>query len=191
METKSVLPYNFISSLSLVIAPLLFGASTFFWTNGEYGVTGGTVLALATVFWIMAFVTLFDKLKPEMPLYSSIGLVIAIYGSISGNNFGMVGVFSEAFDISHDTYLNKASEYPLGFNLLLFWAGPLFPLSLFVLGINLMRKKVVPGWVGIMICLGAIAFPLSRIPRIEMIAHAADLLIAIPLISIGLKDINR
>ena len=169
---------------------MLFGASTFFWTDGEYGVTGGTVLALATVFWIMAFITLFDKLKSEMPLYTSIGLVVAIYGCIAGNNFGMVGVFSEAFDISHDTYLNAASEYPLGFNLLLFWSGPLFPLSLLVLGVNLMRKKVVPPWVGIMICLGAIAFPASRIPRIEMMAHAADLLIAIPLIFIGLKEIK-
>lgn len=38
-----------------VIAPLLFGASTFFWQNGEYGVTGVTLLTLSMIFWIPVF----------------------------------------------------------------------------------------------------------------------------------------
>jgi hypothetical protein len=34
--------------------------------------------------------------------------------------------------------------------------------------------------------MGAIAFPLSRIPRIDLVAHAADVLVLVPLASIGL-----
>ena len=177
--------------LSLIIAPLVFGASTFFWENGEYGVTGGTILVLSMIFWIPAFIGLFELLKDKMPRYSSIGFLIATYGCISGSNFGMVGVFSKVFQISHDTYLNEAANHPLAFNLLLFGSGPLFPLSLLVLGITLLRKKAIPMWTGVLISLGAIAFPLSRIPRIEVIAHIADLFLVIPLSFIGMRYISN
>ena len=172
---------------SMIIAPLIFGASTFFWKNGEYGVAGGTILVLSMIFWIPAFIGLFELLKDKMPNYTSIGFLVATFGCISGANFGMVGVFSEAFQISQDTYLGQAAKQPLAFNLLLFWSGPFFPLSLLILGINLLRKKVVPAWTAVLICLGAIAFPLSRIPRIETVAHVADILLVIPLLYIGLQ----
>jgi hypothetical protein len=170
---------------SMIMAPFIFGASTFYWKNGEYGITGGTILVLSMVFWIPAFIGLFEFLKDKMPTYTSIGFLIATYGCISGVCFGMVGVFSEAFEISHDAYLGEVANQPLAFNLLLMWSGPLFPMSLLVLGVNLFRKKVVPSWSAVMICIGALAFPLSRIPRIEVVAHIADLLLAIPLSYIG------
>ena len=173
--------------LGLVLAPLLLGVSTFFWTHGEYGVAGGTVLVFATVFWIVGLAGLFELLRRKLPVYSTIGFVVAVYGCVGGANFGLVGVFSEAFSISHQTYLQTASEHALGFDLLLFWPGPLFPLSLLVLGIQLARKRVIPGWVAAMICLGAVTFPASRIPRIEWIAHTADGLLAIPFCYLGLK----
>jgi len=191
MQTTGTIFGPRLLGASLIIAPLLFSASTFFWKNGEYGVTGGTIMTLSIVFWIPAFIALFNKLKDKMPGYCSIGLLVAIYGCISGVSFGFVGVFSEAFNISHQTYLEAASRYPLSFNLIFFWSGPLFPLSLLVLGINLVRKKVIPAWAGILICLGAISFPVSRIPRIELIAHIADVLLAIPLIFIGYSYIIK
>lgn len=174
-----------LKGLSMIIAPLLLGASTFFWHKGEYGITGGTVIVLSMIFWIPAFGALFQLLKNELPYYASFGYLVAIFGCISGANFGIAGVFSEAFGISHQIYLTKAAFHALAFNILLFWSGPLFPLSLLVLGILLAVKKVLPIWVGILICLGAIVFPLSRIPRIEIIAHIADILLAIPLIFTG------
>lgn len=171
----------------LIIAPILFGASTFLWKNGEYGVTGGTILALSLIFWIPALIGLFYLFKRTMPVYSSIGFLVALYGCTSAIGFAMVGIFLEAFGISHETYLSKAAEYPLAFNLLLFWPGPLFPLSILVLGVNLLRKKLAPAWVGILLCLAGIAFPLSRIPRIELVAHIADFLLLVPLVYIGVK----
>ena len=189
MQSSSNTMSSWILGISMILAPVIFGTSTFFWNNGEYGIIGGTILVLSMMFWIPAFIGLFDFLKDKMPTYSSIGFLIATYGCISGVNFGMVGVFSEAFQIPHDVYLGEAARHPLAFNLLLFWSGPLFPLSLLVLGVNLLRKKVVPSWTAILICVGAVAFPLSRIPRIEILAHIADILLAIPLFYIGLQYI--
>ncbi len=142
------------------------------------------------IFWIPAFNTLFLLLKNKMPWYASIGYLIAIFGCISGANFGMVGVFSEAFGIAHQTFLVGAARYPLAFDLLFFWSGPLFPLSLLALGINLAIKKTLPAWTALLICLGAIAFPLSRIPRLEIVAHVADILLLIPLVFTGISYLS-
>ena len=49
-----------------------------------------------------------------------------------------------------------------------------------------MRVRPVPRWVGALLCLSAIAFPASRIPRIDVVAHAADVLLLVPLVYVGL-----
>ena len=127
-----------------------------------------------------------------MPYYYPIGLLIAIYGCcVGGVSFGFLGFFSSIFHISHETYITTLAQYPLSANLLLFWSGPLFPLSLLVLSVHLVRKKVIVVWLGILLGLGAIAFPVSRIPRIEILAHIADLLLAIPIIQIGYQFIYK
>ena len=77
------------------------------------------------------------------------------------------------------------AQFPTTFNLTFFWPGPLFPLSLLILGAMLIRTKSIPLWAGLLICLAAIAFPVSRIPRIPLVAHAADVLMLVPLAYTG------
>lgn len=177
---------NKISGVSMLLAAFLFMLSTFYWSDGEYGIIGGMLLCLSMIFWIMVFIFWFEKLKSQLPLYSSLGLLIAIYGCISGVCFAFMGVVSEAFAISHDNFLAVAADHSMAFNLLLFWPGPLFPLSILVLGIQLWRKKIIPGWLAVSLILGGITFPISRIPRIELVAHFADVLLSIPLLYTGL-----
>ncbi|GAB3946452.1 hypothetical protein GCM10028805_17000 [Spirosoma harenae] len=171
--------------LSMIIAPFLFLISTFFWQNGEYTIAGGTILVVATAFWIPALMGLFAKLKSVTPNYASWGLLIALFGALSGNNFGMRGIYAEVFGISKKTLLQEAANHSVSFNITMFLSGPLFPLSLLVLGIQLLRRKLVASWVGFLICLGAIAFPVSRILRIDSIAHLADFLLFIPIAYLG------
>jgi hypothetical protein len=177
--------------LSLILAPALFGTSTFFWVhaNGriEYGAIGGTIIAIATVFWIPAFIGLFDLVKERMPRYASWGLLVAVYGCIGGAAFGLEGLFAEAFRIPHDVRREAWAQFPVAFNLTFFWPGPLFPLSLLALGAALIRTRSIPLWAGTLICLAAIAFPVSRIPRIRLVAHAADVLMLVPLAYMGLR----
>ncbi|WP_020595489.1 hypothetical protein [Spirosoma panaciterrae] len=180
-----------VQGLSMILAPLLFLLSTFYWQQGEYTITGGTLLVVATVFWIPALTGLFAKLKHTMPIYASWGLLIAVCGAISGNNFGMRGIYAEVFGISKETLLHEAAIHSLSFNITMFMSGPLFPLSLLVLGVQLLRKKAVPYWVGFVLCAGAIAFPVSRISRIEWIAHVADLLLFIPIAYQGWQLLTR
>ncbi|HEY8930553.1 MAG TPA: hypothetical protein VIM55_15230 [Mucilaginibacter sp.] len=177
---------------TLIIAPLLFGASTFFWQNGEYGVVAAVLLTLSNAFWIPGLYALFGLVKQRMPLYYAIGLFIAICGScMGGNSFSYLGYFTTVFHIPHQEYIKTLAQYPVSSGILIFWAGPLFPLSLLVLGINLIRTKAVEWWLGVLICIGAAVFPLGRIFRIEWVAHCTDVLFAVPFVVLGMRFIGR
>jgi hypothetical protein len=162
------------------------GISTFFWQNdGRYSPAGGTLIVLSILFWIIGWMALFEMVKPKMPNYAAWGLLIAIFGCISGANFGFADFYSYVFNIPHEVYLQRLADYPVSSNILLFQSGPLFPLSLLVLGFVFMRIRAVPLWINILICAGAILFPVSRISRNQNLAHASDLLMLLPMIFIG------
>lgn len=190
-STKSFQFERNFQGISLIVAPLLFAASTFFWTNGEYSVPSATLIVFSMFFWIPALTGLFGLLKIKMPRYAIWGLWIAVYGCISGCCFAFLGYLTTIFNISHQDYLQALSQHPVSSQILLFAAGPLFPLSLLLLGINLIRTKTVHLWIGLLFCLGAIAFPLSRIPRIELVAHIADVLLLIPSVYTGINFMNK
>lgn len=173
--------------VSLILAPLLQFISGFFWVNKEYGVVGGTLLVLSIFFWIPSLIALFDLVKNKMPDYAAWGLIIAIVGFISGSNFAMVGVMSEIFGISHETYLKQFENYKVSSGILLFQTGPLAPLSLIVLGIVLLRTKSVDVFIAILIIIGAVLFPIARISRTEWIAHVCDVFLLVPFSVLGMR----
>lgn len=185
MNTFATIQRRF-AGFSLVVAPLLFAASTFFWHDGEYTVVSATLIVLSLFFWIPAFTGLFSLLEDKMPSYAVWGLWVAVYGCIAGCCFAFVGYLTSIFHISHGDYLQALTQHPVTSQLLLFAAGPLFPLSILLLGIQLIRAKAVMVWIGILFCLGAIAFPVSRIPRVELIAHIADFLLLVPAAYVGI-----
>ena len=166
--------------LCLLVAPALMAVSTFLWEGGEYGVYGGMVINISTLFWIPALAGLFGLLADEMPRYAIWGWVVVLYGCVGGFNFGFEGMYTALFHILQETMLATAAEYPLPFNLTLWLPGPIFPLSLAVLSFWLVRKRATPVWTGVLLGVSALLFPASRIPRIEWIAHAVDLLMLVP-----------
>lgn len=180
-----------VYGVSLVFAPLLMFISGFFWINGEYGVKGGTILILSTVFWIVSMIYLFGLLKVTMPKIAQWGLLISIFGFVSGGLFGFVGVIAEIFNISHQSYIEAFEKYPVSTGILLFWSGPLAPLSLIFLGIIFLKAKTVNPGIAIIIIIGGIAFPASRISRNEWIAHIADILLLIPMWYLGAQIFSR
>ena len=169
----------FLYGISMALAASLFFFSGFFWIDAEYGVTGGTLLNLGASCWIPAFIGLFTLVKPKLPVYATWGLPFAILGCLAGANFALVGVNTEIFHLSHRAYLDGYSQYPLSANLLLFWTGPLFPLSLLLLSVQLIRTRTLDSRAAILLGLGSIAFPISRIGRDPWVTHVADLLLVL------------
>lgn len=129
--------------VSLILAPLLLAISSFFWIDGEYGVVGGTILLLSVVFWMPALVFLLGLIKEKMLNYTNWGLIVAMFGFISVCYVAFAGIMSEMSDLSHRSYIEGSSRYPLSAKIVRFPSGPLAPLSLLVLGIILLRTKSV------------------------------------------------
>ncbi|MGZ3944587.1 MAG: hypothetical protein ACXVJB_06570, partial [Mucilaginibacter sp.] len=90
------------SRLSLVLAPLFYFISGFFWLNGgQYSVVCGTFIIIGSFFWVFALQGLFSLLREKTPRYAVWGRVIATYGCVCGGvAFGLQGMFAEMFNIS-------------------------------------------------------------------------------------------
>src|SRR4051812_22342717 len=108
-ERSSTIEKN-VQGISLIVAPLLFAASTFFWMNGEYNVSSATLIIFSMFVWIPAFTGLFGLLKNKTPRYAVWALWIAVYGCISGCCFAFLGYFTTIFHIPHDKYLHTLSN---------------------------------------------------------------------------------
>jgi hypothetical protein len=162
----------------LVLAPLFIGIAQFFWRGGMVTATAGTIQVLSFACWIFAFQGMFQLLKTDLPRYAVIGFAVAVYACIGGNNFGVDGIYAEAMGLESleaGNQLHQQIGAPTA--LYLFIPGILFPLSLLVLGIQLLRTKKVSALAGVLLCIGAIGFPLSRMPRIDLLAHIDNVLL--------------
>lgn len=177
---------------SLQFAPLLLFFSQFFWNNGVLNIQSGWLQVLAFTFWIPAFQGMFELLKSKMPAYAAIGFLIAIYACIGGNNFGVDGIYGEAagvFDVEAKNALHE--KLGVGAIVALYLPGLLFPLSLLVLGFLLYRTKTVESWLAILLMVGAIGFPLSRIPREPLLAHADNFILVLSHSLIAMRHFRK
>jgi hypothetical protein len=170
------------SRLSLLFAPLFYFISGFFWLNGgQYSVICGTFIVIGSFFWVFGLEALFGLLKEKTPAYSVWGRVVAIYGCVCGGvAFGLQGMFAEMFNISHTAMLKALAQHPVAANAIFWLAGPAFPVSIVILGIVLAVKKAAPMWCGLLLSVGGLLFPVSRILRIQSIGHVVDVLMLIP-----------
>jgi len=169
-------------SFGLVFGPGLFALSSLYWVGeGQYGITGSVLLVLGSVFWIVAFQGIFRLLATRMPRYAAWGQLVATYGAVCGGvGFALHGMFMSLHGISHGAGLQALGDHPVVANVIFWIGGPAFPVSLLVLGIVLIRTKILPVWAGALLSLGGALFPVARIPRIDLLAHAVDLLMLVP-----------
>jgi hypothetical protein len=175
-----------LNAVSLFLAPLFYAASSFFWNTqnqyGTYDTTSGLLLIIGSIFWVPAFLSLFDMLRERMPNYASWGFLLAVYGCLCGGvAFALRDILTVVFNIPHHIMLTTLSQYPVLTNVIFWIGGPAFPISLLILGIVLARTRIVPVWVGVLIAVSGALFPASRIPRIEWIAHVVDFMMLLPL----------
>jgi hypothetical protein len=175
----------------LIIAACSAILPTFFMKDQEFTIAGGLMIILSVPFSIIGFTGIFEKFKITMPSYTVWGFALYLFGAVASVNFGMRGVFDEIFGIDIRQLTAATQRHPAAFTLAFFVIGPAFPITLIILGINLYRKKLVKRYLPILLLLGGICFPLSRITRIAGLMHLCDLLVAIPLLIIGLSLLRK
>jgi hypothetical protein len=162
---------------SLALGPLLLATSTFFWEDGRYGVTGGALVALSSTAWVYGLIGAWERLVPRLPVVANAGLALTLLGTLGGIAFGLQGFFEGTFEVSATESLTAVGKHPVATWLILWGPGPLFPLSLVLLGASLLWARLVPRSLAVGLLVAGAAFPLSRIARIDLVAHAVDALL--------------
>lgn len=180
-------PTRMVAGVCLVMGPALQALSTFFWKDGYQGLATGTLIVVATVCWIVGLGAVFRVIEERVPRYAAVGLPLTVYGCVGGVSFGVQGMYEELFGVPHDEAVRLLDQHPAPAFTAFWFAGPLFPLSIFALGLVLTRLRAVSPTIGVLMCVGALAFPLSRIPREAVVAHLADLLLLLPFLHLGVR----
>lgn len=178
-------------AICLITGQSIVIISSFFWNNnGRHTINGSVMVFFSMLFLAVGMVGLFDKLKAIMPVYSRLGFFYAMYGIFGGVGFAYEGLYSNVFSVSQKIGIEAYQLFPTQINLVLYWSGPAFPLTFLFLGIGYIRAKVVKWWVGVLLSVGGVTFPISRILRNEWLAHLNDIIMFIPLCIIAYQFWN-
>lgn len=69
--------------------------------------------------------------------------------------------------------------------------GILYPAGLLVLGLTLAIRGPLPAWMGLLLAIGGLLFPLGRIPNLPMVITACDLVLGPAWLLIGWQVLSR
>jgi hypothetical protein len=175
-----------MQGVCLVLGPAVFAASTFFWLpTGTYGATSGALISVGLALWTVGLIGVVEDLRPRLPVVSSLVLLILVFGAFGGAAFGVRGLYDELLGFTREASVQAVTSFPVAADVIFYWPGPLFPLSLLIIGLALVRTRIVPLWTAALVCAVGIAFPFSRIPRIGWSAHVVDAVIVVAFCAIA------
>jgi hypothetical protein len=169
-----------LAGACLVLGPALMGASTAFWQGSGQGATGGALVVVATGVWAYGLVTVLAGVSRKLPRYGAVATLVTVLGVVGGTAFGVQAIYEEALGMSHGRAIAALGAYPFAADVAFWWAGPMFPAALVMTGLGLLLARAVPKWVGVLVCVGGLAFPAAQITRVEWLASGVDLVLLVP-----------
>ncbi|GAA2804321.1 hypothetical protein [Saccharopolyspora taberi] len=180
-----------LQAAALLLGPVVFAASPFFWIDGHYGVTGGMLIALSMVPWVYGLIGEYERLRERVPRLAGLWLLLLLIGMFGSIAFGLQGFFEGVFGVGGRAGLAQLEDYPPQSVFVLWLPGPAFPLSLLVFGMLVGWTRMSPWWVAVLICVAAIAFPLGRVLRLDWVAYVVDLLVIVPFTQLAWRAWHR
>jgi hypothetical protein len=169
-----------VCTAALVIAPVLLLASTIAYVaNGEGmndGELAGAVQVWASIGFALGIVGLTRRFERAAPRASAWLLVAGLCGAAASVAYGIDSIQVAMFGTESIQDTDSAVG-PLALQL----PGILFPLALCGIGVMLARTRTAPAIAAVALAVGAVLFPIARIPDLEAVALVGDgvLLIAL------------
>ncbi|MGF1473789.1 MAG: hypothetical protein ACFB50_18865 [Rubrobacteraceae bacterium] len=178
----------------MIAAPLLLLLSSVaYWTGGgpDSSTLGASIQVYAMFLFIPVVLGLSRLLWARAPRLAVAGRLLAIFGCVGGVGYGVARAFQAAAEqagLGEAALAELARIYDFGLPLILNLPGVIFPLSMALLGVALWRTRAVPAWVGLLLALAGVGFPISRIPELQLLYYVADGLFIASLGWIGLRN---
>lgn len=183
------LAYPRLMGAATVAAPVLLLLSTISYISAGNGMNdgeaGGAIQVWAMIAFGLVTVSLARLLEPAAPRAAATLTVVGLIGAAGGVGYGIDSIQAAIFGTGSIQEADSAVA-PLALQL----PGVLFPVSLIGLGLMLARSGTVARWSGWTMAVGALLFPLSRIPDVEALAIAADAILVIALVPLGVQMIR-
>ncbi|MEV6768724.1 hypothetical protein AB0N05_08820 [Nocardia sp. NPDC051030] len=157
-----------LPAVALAVSPVLYAISTLTWQDdGIHGVAGAVWNAGALVGWLYGLNAVYDLLAHRFPRFTAVARLVLMIGVAGGVAFAMRGFYDGALGNSPETSLRLLQDHQLASELLMFLPGPLFPISLILLGIALAKARLVPRALGIAVAVTGVVFPFTTILRLH------------------------
>ena len=167
-------------------APVLLLLSTIaYLANGEgmnNGEAGGAIQVWGFAAYGVAIVGLCRLFEAERPGASVAWMVVGLLGVAGGVGYGIDSI--QAALVSGESMQEMESAAA---SLSLQAPGLLFFIALIAIGVLLLRTATVPRWSALAVIVGAVLFPASRMPDIEALAVASDVVLVLALVPIGFQ----
>jgi len=181
------------AGVCLIAGAPLMAAGTFLEFSAGMPFGAGLVGLLAYLCFIPATLGLARWLRPGAPRLAVVVGLLATVGCVGAVTFQTAILHEWAARTAGTpaatlTAIAAVVEGRLFPALLLFSIN--FPLALLILGVGLARASVAPRWAAALLGSGAIIYPAGHIGSIQLLMHLADLLLAIPLIRLGLRSLT-
>lgn len=175
-----------VTGIAATAAPLMLLGSTLAYITAGNGLgdgeIGGAIQVAALITFAIAVVGLARQVEPSAPTAATVLTVLGLVGTAGGVGYGIDSIQAAVFD----TGSIDESGNVLG-ALALQLPGIVFPLSLAALGLVLVHTRTVPRPLGVLLSVGALLFPASRIPGIALLAVVSDVLVVVAMVPIGLR----
>lgn len=185
-----------VNTIAMFVAPLILAASSIVSLSGNGNnsdVLGGSLVVYAFFAFIFVILGLTHLLIPHTPRFAMIMRVVGIFGCIGGVNWGMDSAVRGVLLTRIDAATAQLSEEVIVGSLpqLLEIPGLILPISMLILGIALLRYRLVPPPAALLLALAGLTFPIGRIPDITPVYIVTDTAFVIALFWIGWRGLGQ
>lgn len=177
-------PMARIAGVAAIAAPVLLLASTAaYGARGAAmndGALGGALQVGAMILFGIAVVGLARAAEPRAPRAAAAVTVLGLVGTAGGVGFGVDSIQAEVFG-SGSIQDSGAAAGVLALRL----PGIVFPIALLGLALLFARTRTAPAWLAAALAVGAVLFPLARIPGVVPLALGGDAVLVVAMVGLG------